>query len=486
MKPIAYCRKSTDDKDRQVRSLGDQETELILLCHKFGITHLPTLKESRSGTKINRPIFDQMVKDIKKGKYDTIFCWKLDRLARNFVDAGAIIHLLNTGVIKRIVTPGKDYVPTDNALMLAVEFGLATQYSRDLSDNIRRSIKNKLLEGKWTNRAPLGYYTDKETRLVQIDKDYSKYITRIFYLYTKERLSMSEITKIMFDEGFRTRTGRRLYLAGISRILADPFYMGMMVNKGTLYSGVHAPLISKEVFDEARNIAEGKAQVRAQKLFFPLRGFLTCANCGCLLTATVQKGYHYYYCTNGKKICDEHKVYLREKDIYPLVAEELTKLSFTQRKIDLTYRSIQEAKNKPQDNIIFAEENLNKLITSITTKKNKLMDLFLRSSIDQETYDKKSLEFENELTTVNDQLNRLKGKKTSSTFEQVKNLFELANTMEKSFIEGKDPKKYQILNLVLLNATVSKGKILKTQYKSSYQLLANSSKNITISEMRRM
>lgn len=486
MKPTAYCRKSTEDAGRQIRSLGDQETELLLVAHKFGIANLPIIKESRSGTKTNRPGFDQMVKDIKKGKFDTIFCWKLDRLARNFIDAGTIIHLLNTGVIKQIVTPEKIYLPSDNAMILAVEFGIATQYSRDLGDNVRRAIRNKLLEGKWTSRAPLGYYTDKETRLVKVDKDYAKYITRIFYLYTKERISISKISKILFDEGFRTRTGKRVYLAGIARILADPFYTGMMVNKGTLYSGVHTPLLSKEVFEEARNIAEGKTQVRAQKLFFPLRGFLTCDNCGCLLTATTQKGYHYYYCTNGKKICDEHKGYMREKCLYPLVSKILSDLSFSQRKVDLTYRSIQESKNRPQDNKLNIEDDLKKLISSISLKKNKLMDLFLRSSIDQETYDRKFLEFENELTTANEQLKRLNDKVHKSTFEQVKNLFELANTMEKEFIEGNDHKKYQILNLVLSNATVSKGKILKIQYKSPYQLLANSSKNLSILQMRRM
>ena len=69
---------------------------------------------------------------------------------------------------------------------------------------------------------------------------------------------------------------------------------------------------------------------KAHKLYFMYRGVLKCANCGCSLTSSLKKGKHkYYYCTNGRHDCDEHKSYLREKDI----TEEMTKV-FNEVRID--------------------------------------------------------------------------------------------------------------------------------------------------------
>lgn len=486
MKPIIYCRKSSEDTGRQIRSLEDQERDLQLLCNKLGITPIQVFKESKTGTKVGRPLFAEMMKLIKQGKADTILCWKLDRLARNFADGGNLIHLLQNEEILQIITPEKIYLPTENVMVLAVEFGMANQYSRDLSTNVKRGLRNKLIDGVWPSQAPLGYLNDKVNKKIILDVERAKYIKRIFYLYVTERKSISEIGKILFNEGFSTRSGRKVYPAGIARILSTRFYTGTMERKGQLYAGTHAPLISKEVFDEARIIATGKTQPRAQTLFFPLRGFLTCDSCGCLLTATIQKGYHYYYCTNGKKKCDEHKKYLREKTLYPMVAEILSKIAFSQRKIDLTYRSMKEHQEVPNTYNKEALKTLTKQLTEVEGKKKRLLDVFLNESIDKQTYDNKLTELNNEKFSINEQITKIKETTNSNTLEPTKKLFELAKSMSNDFITGNDSKKHEILKIVLSNATIGKGKVLTRQYKSTYQLLANSPKNLTIAQMRRM
>ena len=70
-----------------------------------------------------------MLKMIASGKADAIICWKLDRLARNMVDGGQVMDLLQKSVIQEIRTYESVHVPSDNVLMLAVHFGMAINTS---------------------------------------------------------------------------------------------------------------------------------------------------------------------------------------------------------------------------------------------------------------------------------------------------------------------------------------------------------------------
>ena len=114
-----------------------------------------------------------------------------------------------------------------------------------------------------------------------------------------------------------------------------------MERNGKLYEGKYQPLISKKTFDDAQAVMSGFSRPRAKSdtLFFPLRGFLTCEMCGCMLTASLKKGHQYYYCTNGKGSCTAHKKYMREEYLYEKVGDLFKGLAFTERKIELMYQA---------------------------------------------------------------------------------------------------------------------------------------------------
>lgn len=480
MKYILYCRKSTDSEDRQLLSLDAQERELLEIADKYGLQVVATYRESMSAKSIGRPVFAKVIKEIKSGKADAILCWKLDRLARNFQDGGLVIDMLQKSIIKEIKTYEATHYPSDPVYTLAFLFGEANQYSRNLSVNVKRGNREKLERGEFPNKAPIGYLNDKATKKIVIDKQRAVYIKRVFDLYVDERKSTREIADILYSDGFRTYSGKKVYKSAIARILATTFYMGIMVRNNKHYVGVHTPLISKEKFEQARMIAEGKTQVRTQKLFFPLRGFLTCANCGCALTATLKKGHQYYYCTNGKKICAEHKKYLREEKLYPVIAEILTELAFSKRKIDLTYKAGKERVEIPNSYNEAVIEKLKKDLENIPIKESKLLDTFLEDSITKEAYDSKVLKLKNEAVDIKVEISRLEKQKPVNTLEPVRKLFEQGITMRNEFIDAKDPKKYEILKSVLWNLTIKGEKIITKQYKSPYDIIARTPKNVSI------
>src|ERR1035437_6303883 len=219
MKFIIYCRKSTDSEDRQVLSLDSQENELQRIVKDNSLEVVSILRESKSAKEPGRPVFNEMLKMISAGKVDAILCWKIDRLTRNPVDGGQIQWLLQTGKITCIQTFEKSYYPNDNVLIMSIEQAMANQYIRDLSVNVKRGNRAKLERGEWPNHAPFGYLNVIATRSLIIDPVQSKYVPRAFELYLSGSYSFKEISAILFKEGLRTSSGKKLFKAHIKRIL---------------------------------------------------------------------------------------------------------------------------------------------------------------------------------------------------------------------------------------------------------------------------
>src|SRR5882672_3661151 len=192
MNYIVYCRKSTDTEDKQVLSLESQERELIEIAEKQNLKVIKIFRESMSAKDVGRPVFNQMMKMIMSGKANGILCWKLDRLARNMIDGGLVMDLLQKSVIKEIRTYESIHLSSDNVLMLAVHFGMANQYSRDLSQNVKRGNRAKLERGEWPNHAPYGYINDKLNKTVIPDPKSFHYVRKMFELYAAGGYSLEQ------------------------------------------------------------------------------------------------------------------------------------------------------------------------------------------------------------------------------------------------------------------------------------------------------
>lgn len=98
---VLYARKSTEDEKRQIKSVEDQIIECTQYATHNHLRVIEVLQESKSAKKADRrPVFDQMLEDVKDGKYDGILAWHPDRLARNMLEGGIIINMIDEGAIK--------------------------------------------------------------------------------------------------------------------------------------------------------------------------------------------------------------------------------------------------------------------------------------------------------------------------------------------------------------------------------------------------
>lgn len=475
IKYALYCRKSTEDSSRQILSLDSQEKEMIKLSENLGLNIVQTFRESKSAKKPdNRPQFSELINLIKRGKIQGVICWKIDRLSRNPIDSATIQWLLQQNELKIIQTMERQYLPGDNALLFNVESGMANQYILDLSKNVKRGIRAKLEKGGWPNLAPLGYL-NKDSKII-IDKARGKYIVKIFELYKTGKYSVKEIADTLFKEGFRSRAHNKYHKSKIHKMLSDSFYCGIMEKNGQLYEGKHEPLISKKLFDEVQEMLTKKSHIKKQNIPFAFRGILRCAKCGCLLTATQKKGrLTYYYCTNGKNVCEEHKAYIKEENLSTELNNIFNELIFDEKVVNLVYR----AKLKESGNILsYLEEailNLNNRLKTLEERKKVLLDGYLDKVVLDGDYKAKNQIIENEIVLINKDLQELEIKKQSQnniTLERIRKAFLEPKTMQKEFLSKKPDEQRNTLITLLWNASVANKKIANISFKEPYNVLS--------------
>lgn len=314
MRYIIYCRKSTDTEDKQLLSLDAQERELKEIASKYNLEVVQTFRESMSAKNVGRPIFSEMIKMIITKKADAILCWKLDRLARNMIDGGQVIDLLTNGIIKEIKTHEATHTPKDNTILLAVHFGSANQYSRDLSENVKRGMRARVEMGLFPGRPPTGYLSSNnrdEKCLAVIDEQRGNIIKEVFEKIAYENISARKVYDWFIKEKhFKPISNKTFSLGNYYLMLHNTFYYGVFEypkDSGNWYKGKHEPLITRELFDLVQEkIKEQTLKSDYSSKEFAFTRLLTCSLCGSGITAdkrikTQKNGnkheYIYYKCT---------------------------------------------------------------------------------------------------------------------------------------------------------------------------------------------
>jgi len=365
-----YVRKSSEQSDRQVLSIEAQIEELKAFADHQQLPTFQLFTDAASAHKThNRPAFNEMMKAIEQGRVDGILAWKEDRLARNMIEGGQLIHLLQTGVLKQIRTPFTTYSPRDNTLPLTIAFGMANQYSKDLSDTVIRGMRKKAANGGFCFMAPVGYMNNKLEKTIEIDPHYFPIVKSFWKWYASQRYSLAEICHKANRRGYRSpKRGKRgdkpLSVSVLHNLLQNPFYAGLIKSGDQLIKGNHQPIVSRECFDKVQRLLKRNSTdvVRQHRIPMMYRGLFRCDDCGCAITAekkckyscpncrlprtkktphncprcqfpisakVISKAnqYTYYHCTNAKGTCKQKSI--REETLRLYIEMELEKLGIT-------------------------------------------------------------------------------------------------------------------------------------------------------------
>ncbi len=415
-KYILYARKSTESDDKQAASIDSQLNEMIPIAKQRGLNIVETITESVSGYKKGRTGFKKLADKIETGEVDGIICWSLSRLARNAVDAGAIIDYLQNNKIKHIVTYKKDYDPDETTMMLYVEFGINNQYSKDLSVDTLRGLRQKAGRG-WSPQAtlPLGYMHNPIEKLrkysnEEIVKDPKTFnlLQQMFKNILYKNYTTGEAIKEVILLGLTNRKGNAPTRSAMYRILNNPFYCGEFdyPKDGEKYEGKHPKMLTKKEFLQVQRILHQKFPLKCKKHEHKYNNLLKCTKCGCAITADPPRAkyikskkytrwYRYYHCTQKRGNCGGK--YIKEKGLEQLIKGDLKRFFLPPEIIDLLKEEIEKEKTltlqNPQNSTILLE----KRIQVLEGKKSRLLDLLIEGQIKEKDYNDKRKEIEKDI-----------------------------------------------------------------------------------------
>ncbi|MCX6813158.1 MAG: recombinase family protein [Candidatus Azambacteria bacterium] len=387
MKYILYARKSTEEDDRQVLSIEAQLVELQEYAAKEKLEIVASLCEAKTAKEPGRIKFAEMLSLLEKGKADGIIAWHPDRLARNSVDGGKIIHFVDRGLIRSLKFPTFWFEATPQGLfMLNIAFGQSKYFVDNLRENVKRGLRQKIRNGVWPGWAPVGYLNNPKTRAIDIDREKSKLVKKVFELYATGAYPLHSLANWCVKHSLRGNKNNKISISSLQKILQNIFYIGLMKFKGEVFEGTHEPLISKKLFDKVQEVMTKRGKKKdICKHHFAFLGLLKCGYCGCAITAEIQKGHHYYHCTKKKGHCQE-KHFLREEALTEQIKTFLQKVSLSSQDTEKVLTELQKDEELAKEEAKMTVQNLKVELTEIEAKLEKLLTAYLDEVISSDDY----------------------------------------------------------------------------------------------------
>lgn len=330
-KYVLYARKSTESDEKQALSIDSQIKEMLRIAERDTLEVVDIRRESHSAKDSGqRTVFNDILTDIRSGRYTGILTWAPDRLSRNAGDLGSLVDLMDQKLLLEIRTFGQKFANNPNEkFLLMILCSQAKLENDNKSLNVKRGLRTRIEMGLWPGHAPTGYLSQKRVDLkcqVILDTERAPVIRQIFEKYVYEEWSGRKIFHwLKFDINFRTKYQHHLSLSNIYIILQNHFYYGMLEypkGSGILHPGKHEPTITREIFLAAQNRLK-RDEVKRESKEFAFTKLMVCGLCGSGITAeekfkklkngTVAR-YVYYGCTDSKRTYCKNP-YIREEEL---------------------------------------------------------------------------------------------------------------------------------------------------------------------------
>lgn len=328
-----YARYSSDNQreesiDAQIRAITDY-------CQKNNIAIVKVyIDEAKSATSDNRPRFLEMISDSEKRLFDIIIVHKLDRFSRDRYDSAHYKRILKNNNVRLLsVLENLDGSP-ESIILESVLEGMAEYYSKNLSREVMKGMKETALQCKHTGgKPPLGYDVAQD-KTYKINNIQAEAVNIIFTMYA-DGLGYSDILKKLKQGGYKTQTGRSFGKNSIHDILKNEKYRGVYIfnrtikkQQGTgkrnnrkskpsdeiirIENGMPR-IISDEIWERVQSrMNQNKKGANSAKETYLLSGIIKCGKCrGSMTGARKYAGrnkslYLSYECSTRKrtKSCD--------------------------------------------------------------------------------------------------------------------------------------------------------------------------------------
>jgi len=478
---FGYVRVSTQRQGVHGVSLQEQRAAIDAYAKRNNLSIIGWYEERETAAKQGRNVFAKMLKELIADKADGIILHKIDRGARNLRDWADLAELIDRKKEVRFAHDDLDLSSRGGRLSADIQAVVAADFIRNLREETRKGFYGRLKQGLYPIQAPNGYRDMGRGKLKEIDAVQGPLVRQAFELYSTGEWNFETLLAEMTHRGLRSRRGTALSLNGLSVMLNNPFYMGLIHIRrtGELFEGKHVPLITKKLYDRVQAVMRGR-RTGAMPLRhdFLFRRMLTCGHCGSVLVGERHKGrYVYYRC---------HRAGCKVTTVPEVTMDNTFKALFSALRLGMRGRGdeicdgdvgeigemrdfrdmVEDIRVRSGDERARRESALRLLITQCEERLARLTDALIDNLIDKPTFEARKTQLLDEKRGYADQLEETAN--GPSVADVIDEFLELANTAEHSYETGNVPEKRDVVAAITSNSSV-RGKEPAITLKSPYR-----------------
>ncbi len=478
VKVFAYIRVSTMRQGEKGVSLQEQKDAIIRYAERYKLQIIRWFEERETASKRGRPAFNQMLRLLRLKVAQGVIIHKIDRSARNLEDWADLGKLVDVGVEVHFANESLDLKTVSGRLSADIQAVIAAHYSRNLSEESKKGIYGRLKQGFYPLRAPIGYLDQGSAKAKIPDPARAPLITQAFELCSTGKYPLLALIEEMVRLGLRNRNGAPVSLNGMSTILRNPFYMGVirMRKTGDTFRGNHEPIVSAGTFAHVQDVLDGRAVDRTTKHRFIYSRLVRCATCRYSLIAELQKGHVYYRCHSrpfkSPPVCPLTSI--TETQLEEAVLGCLRELDLSDEEVNYLTSQIDgrlsELERRRQD----LERAFKLQLDQLRHRVEKLTDLALDDTFDRETFQAKHRALLEEEAAIKQKLAALE-RQDGAVTENLRKFVERLKSPSLLYETASLEKRRDLLKEMLSNLQVT-GKNVDVELKIPFRLIAERNK----------
>jgi len=399
---LAYCRKSTEGKEKQALSIETQKDKISEFSGDLDIIEI--LEEKHSAFHpYGRPVFSSMVERIKNGEAQGIITWHPDRLSRNEIDAGTLTYMIRKGEIQDLKFGSYSFDNSPEGIwMLQMALSQSQYSSAKNSKDTKRGLEKKARMGWLPGKPTVGYLNNKykEKGKKDIIKDPKTFdlIKKLWEMLLTGKYPIKKLYEMATSEWNLAINNRsQMSRSKFYEIFKNPFYCGHFYYGGTFYKGSHEPMISEDKFNLAQKIIGNRSKSPFNTHTFAYTGLMRCGECGASITAEHkikrQKNgnvhyYTYYRCTKRlNSNCTQRTIRLENLEMQ--ILSILNDIQIPTEFYDWAMDCIKQDNEKGAENRNKVLKNQQKEYNDCVKEIDGLISMRAKGEIDEENYKRK-------------------------------------------------------------------------------------------------
>ncbi len=466
---FSYVRVSTQRQGESGTSLVEQQSAIERYAARFDLPIIKKYEERETAAKAGRPVFLEMLKQLRRGAISGVIIHKIDRSARNLKDWADLGSLIDSGLEVHFAAESLDLNSRGGRLSADIQAVVAADYIRNLREEVKKGFYGRLKQGLYPMPAPVGYLDNGKGQPKTPHPVSAPLVGKSFELYATGRYGIRSLLVEMTSRGLRNKNGKPVSKNAFHDLLKNKFYTGLIkiIKTGEVYRGLHQPLVSMKLFERVQAVMSGKTNDKQNRHFFLFRGLAVCSGCRHKLIPERQKGYAYYRCQ--KKGCPQKTV--REELLMENFCRMLEDLRFNDRENRSLERIITKRRGATESFVQTRRQTLQLQLEKCRERLSKLTDALIDGTLERDLFVNKKNSLVQEEHRLQDELKSC-GESESDALDRTSKILELANQAYLSYETANEEEKREMVKTVVSNFIVE-GKSVVIKPNLPFELILN-------------